>query len=221
MYYCVNWEPDIIVQVGDLRDWYSASRFPRKVNIMTPKQEDELAGFYADAMWETLCKELPKADKYQLLGNHCIRPLARVLEKAPEFEEDMVERVHERYTFDGVKTIYDPREELDLDGVRFIHGYLSKLGDHAIYNQMPVVCGHTHRGGVAYIPMKEKISFELNAGYLGDASHPALSYTAQKRATKWTLGFGLIDQDGPRFVALENEYLNLVSGSQELKPYLF
>lgn len=173
------------------------------------------------AFLEHAAKELPDAEKFQLMGNHCVRPIARIMERAPEFEEDMIEKVNERYTFDGVKTIYDPREELDVNGVRFIHGYRSKLGDHAVFNQMPVVCGHSHRGGTVFIPMRDRISYELNAGYLADASHPALSYTMQKKASNWTLGFGLIDESGPRFVPLSKEYLDLVADSAALKPYLF
>lgn len=211
----------MIVQVGDLRDWYSASRFTRKVNLFTPKQEDEWATYYSQLFWETLNRDLPNAEKHQLLGNHCIRPVARVLEKAPEFEEDMIRLLHERYTFEGVKTTYDPREELDVGGVRFIHGYLSQLGAHAKFNQMPVVCGHTHRGGVIPIPMHDTVSFELNAGYLADASHPALSYTMQKKATNWTLGFGVIDHDGPRFISLDARFLNSIANSDQIKPYLF
>lgn len=221
MFYCRQWKPDVIVQVGDLRDWYSASRFSRKVNLFTPKEEDTQATYYSDLLWETLNRWLPDAEKYQLLGNHCVRPIKRISELAPEFEDDYIPLLHERYTFDGVKTIYDPREELDLGGVRYIHGYLSKLGDHARFNQMPVVCGHSHQGGVVFIPQKDKVSFELNAGYLADPFHPALSYTMQKRATKWTHGFATIDTDGPRFHFLEQELLDRIALTDEIKDYIF
>lgn len=221
LYYCVEFQPEVIVQVGDLRDWYSHSRFTRKVNLFTPKQEDDWGSFYSELFWKTLNDKCEKAEKYQLLGNHCIRPMARIMEKAPEFEEDLVEKVHERFTFDGVKTIYDPREELDVGGVRFIHGYKSQLGDHAKFNHMSVVCGHTHRGGMVSIPLFDRNIFELNVGYLADPTHPALSYTMQKKATNWTLGFGLIDQDGPRFISLDNIYLSQVADSAAIKPYLF
>lgn len=221
MRFCRAFKPDTIIQVGDLRDWYSASRFSRKVNLFTPKEEDERATYYSSLFWDLLCTWLPRTKKYQLLGNHCIRPIKRIQEVAPEFEEDLIPHVHSRYKFDGVKTIYDPREELDLYGVRFIHGYLSKLGDHARFNQMPVVCGHSHQGGVVYLPQKDKIVFELNAGYLADASHPALTYTMQKRATRWTLGFATIDENGPRFHSLEAEYLARMARSRELKDYIF
>lgn len=46
-----------------------------------------------------------------------------------------------------------------------------------------------------------KTLYELNAGYLGDPESKALSYTPTK-ITNWTLGWGYIDEDGPRFVAL-------------------
>lgn len=221
MRFCRVYKPDVIVQVGDLRDWYSASRFSRKVNLFTPKEEDERAGYYSDLFWESLSRWLPRAKKYQLLGNHCVRPIKRIGELAPEFEEDYTPLLHDRYTFDGVKTIYDPREELDLYGVRFIHGYRSKLGDHASFNRMPVVCGHSHRGGVVYQNLKDEIIFELNAGYLADASHEALSYTMQKRMTNWTLGFATLDHEGPRFHGLSKELLDRAKRDRSLKDYIF
>lgn len=221
MYYCHQWKPERIIQVGDLRDWYSASKFSRRVNLFTPKEEDTQATFYSNVMWESLNKWCPNAEKYQLLGNHCVRPIKRIGELAPEFEEDYIPLLHERYTFDGVKTIYDPREELDLDGVRYVHGYRSKLGDHAAFNRMPVVCGHSHRGGVVTLNLADEIIWELNAGYLADATHPALSYTMQKKATNWTLGFGLIDSDGPRFIGIGQKFLSGVEKSHELKDYIF
>lgn len=221
LYYCRHWKPERIVQVGDLRDWYSASRFSRKVNLFTPQEEDQQASCYSDLLWESLERWCPGAEKYQLLGNHCVRPIKRIQEMAPEFEEEYLPLLHARYTFDGVKTIYDPREELDLDGVRFIHGYRSKLGDHAAFNRMPVVCGHSHRGGVVFQNLSDEIIWELNAGYLADAMHPALGYTMQKRATNWTLGFGTIDPDGPRFHGLGADFLQRIAGSSEIKDYLF
>lgn len=219
LYYCRFYRPEIIVQAGDLRDWYSASHFSRKVNLFTPQEEDREASYLSEWFWEKLGNWCPDAEKYQLLGNHCVRPIKRIGEVAPEFEEDYIPLLHERYTFDGVKTIYDPREELDLHGVRFIHGYKSKLGEHAAFNRMPVVCGHTHRGGVAMLNLHNEIIWELNAGYLADASHPALSYTMQKRATNWTLGFGTLDADGPRFHGMGAEFLRSVAGSEYLKNY--
>lgn len=220
LYYCRRWQPEVIVQVGDLRDWYSASRFTRKVNLFTPKEEDQQATYLSDLFWESLGRWCPNAEKYQLLGNHCVRPIKRIGEVAPEFEEDFIPLVHDRYSFDGVKTIYDPREELDLYGVRFIHGYKSGLGEHAAFNRMPVVCGHTHRGGVMPINLHDEVIWELNVGYLADASHPALSYTMQKRATNWTLGFGTIDSDGPRFHSLGRSLLAEAAATDEIKDYI-
>ena len=91
MCYCHHYQPEVIVQVGDLRDWYSASRFSRKVNLFTPKQEDEQATYYSDLFWESLGRWCPSAEKYQLLGNHCVRPIKRIGEVAPEFEEDFLQ----------------------------------------------------------------------------------------------------------------------------------
>ena len=220
IWFCIHFKPDYIVQKGDLRDWYSSSRFTRKVNLFTPKQEDEWASYYSEIFWSLLNEYVPKCEKYQLLGNHCVRPVARIMEKAPEFEEDLIEILHEKYTFEGVKTIFDPREELDIDDQRFVHGYLSQLGSHARFNQMSMNVGHSHQGGVVYIPLKEKIIWELNSGYLADPMHPALGYTMQKKATRWTHGFGCVDENGPRFVALTQWHLDSLREDKLFKKLL-
>jgi hypothetical protein len=64
---------------------------------------------------------------------------------------------------------------------------------------MSCAVGHSHVGGVAYRSIQGKVLFELNAGLLGDPEAKGLSYTPQK-LTRWTLGWGFIDQLGPRFI---------------------
>ena len=67
------------------------------------------------------------------------------------------------------------------------------------YNMMNSVVGHSHLGGTVFLPFKDNILWELNCGYIGDPESLALSYTAQKKVSKWTLGYGVIDDVGPRF----------------------
>lgn len=190
-------QPEVIVQVGDLYDMLAWSKFPISLNGYTPKQEIELAYHQATQMWARLKEIVPQARCVQLHGNHTIRPLKRVLEVAPALEVFI--QIDQFFKFEGVEFVKDPREELIIDGVAFIHGYASQIGRHRDFMQMSCVVGHSHRGGVVFRHIRGKTLFELNAGYLADPQSKALGYTNQ-RMVEWTQGVGIIDELGPRFV---------------------
>lgn len=199
-----TFRPHAIVQVGDLYDMFAAGRWAKSLDIMTPKQEYQLARDQAEEFWRLLRRASPKSACFQLIGNHDERPLKRVLDKAPEVASLM--KVDELFKFKGVKTANSEFDELVLKDIVFMHGYKSKLGDHATFNQMKTVCGHSHRGGVVFMPKRGtgtnlEMIWELNCGYLGDPDEVPLQYRKQSR-TIWTHGVGLIDHLGPRFVPL-------------------
>lgn len=190
-------KPKRAVQLGDLFDMYSWGKFPRSKNIYNPHEEMRRARADAESFWTEVQRRAPGIECWQLLGNHDARPLKRAIEAAPEIEIFL--RIDNFYEFPGVHLVADPRQELILDGIAFLHGYRSGLGDHRDHMLMSVVCGHTHKGGVDCRQVRGEILFELNAGYLGDPDTKAFSYTPQ-RAQKWTRGWGWIDKWGPRFV---------------------
>ena len=193
-------KPEVIVQVGDLYDLYSHAKFPRSHNVFTPREESKSARDGAEKMWAKLRKLCPKARLVQITGNHDARPMKRVLEVYPEAEDWITEIIQKMMSFDGVELISDTREELMLDGnVRVIHGHYAQLGKHRDFNVANIVCGHSHKGGVVYRQVRDEILWELNAGLTGDPSAKGLSYTAQ-RTIDWTLGWGWLDQWGPRFI---------------------
>jgi hypothetical protein len=137
---------------------------------------------------------------YQICGNHDARPLKRILEVYPEAEDWVKKMFAEMMTFPGVETILDTRQELVLPGdVMVIHGYKSKLGEHRDHMLFNAVCGHQHTGGVVYKNLRGRTLWELNAGLAGDPEAKGLTYTPQ-RITSWTLGFGWLDEYGPRFI---------------------
>jgi hypothetical protein len=88
LYSFVSRTPGIthIVQMGDLFDCYSFASFPKSMMEFTPRQELELAREMAGKMWAKLQELCPQAECHQILGNHSMRPIKRLLEQSPELE---------------------------------------------------------------------------------------------------------------------------------------
>lgn len=193
-------KPDYIIQVGDLLDCYAASKFPRSLNVYTPKEEERLGIEMATEMWKRLRADNPKAKCYQLLGNHDVRTLKRTLESLPIAEHWIEKYFRELFTFEGVETIFDTREELDLDGILFTHGFLG-AGSHKDYYLKNVIHGHDHKLYVQHRRIHGESIFEMSCGFLGDVEAKALSYTSSKLAN-FQLGFGWVDQWGARTIHL-------------------
>ena len=192
-------KPKRIVQVGDLYDMLSNSKFPRSLNVYTPGDELALGRKAAETFWGTIQKLVPRVECHQILGNHDWRPMKQVLAQAPELE--MFLDFEKWFKFDGVETNFDIRKELILDGIAYIHGYKSRLGEHMEYMRRPVICGHTHKAGVVYKNYGDTVHFEMNVGYLGDPDSKALSYTPQ-RHTHWTHSMGRLSEHGPQVILL-------------------
>jgi len=194
----VKLEPTHIVQVGDLYDFFSWSRFPKSVNLFTPREELNAAIKQAGIFWERIAELAPTAKLHQLKGNHDERIIKRLLDVAPEFE-DFID-LSMLWDFPGVKVQPDERTELVVNGIVFIHGYLSQIGQHALKILKPVACGHIHRGGVVFIRHVDRIFWELNAGTAADLTSKAMSYGKLRQFNNMTNGFGWIDDYGPRFI---------------------
>lgn len=195
-------KPKICVQMGDLYDMYAHSKFPKSQNLYMPDQEINLGFNMASQMWKKIISLSPGIECYQLLGNHDIRPIKRIIENYPEGEGLIKDVFNKWFTFEGVKTNYDYRQELILNEIVFLHGYRSSINAHRDFNQMNTVYAHTHKCHTSFRPYKNKIIWELNPGYIGDPMSKALGYSPQK-INDWTVGFGYIDQYGPRAIVLE------------------
>lgn len=190
-----------IVQMGDLYDRFSYSRFPKRL-IMTPREETYQGYDMAEKMWARIRKAAPKAKLFQIKGNHDARLAKRIVEIMPEL--DHLIDYKELYEFDGVETIHDESESLEIRGWHFIHGF-TKPGKHieAVHFNN-VVCAHTHKGGTwskrLHQKKNPKVLTELNCGYVGDPFHEALVYRPLKKFFDWTWGVGAIDGMGGRFI---------------------
>jgi hypothetical protein len=193
-------KPAYIVQMGDARDFFSLSKYAHSLDLMTPEEELAKGTKQLNDMWARLQKAAPKAEKHQLLGNHDERAAKTLMAKAPELE-GLVKWDH-LFRFPNVKTHYDPKEEIFLGDICFMHGYKSH-GAHARYNQCPTVVGHLHTGGVVYFRDTKKVYWELNSGLAGDLDAPVFSYRNQRKLHGWTQGCGWIDEHGPRFMSFK------------------
>lgn len=190
-----------IVQLGDLYDLFSYSKFSKRL-FMTPREETFEAIAGAEKFWKSIHKVCPNAKKFQILGNHDARLAKRVVEKMPEL--DHLVKYNEIFTFDNVETVYDPLESLVLRNWHFIHGF-GKEGSHVEAVHFNNVClGHTHRGGTWTKRLNQRknpvLLTELNCGFLGNPFHEALIYRPLKKYFTWTWGVGVIDQYGGRFI---------------------
>lgn len=197
-----NEKPDIVIQLGDLYDFYSHTKFARSHDIMTPKEEASEARLGAEKFWKTIKKITPRSRKIQLLGNHCVRPIKRIQEKYPEIAS-MID-MKPMFTFSGIETVYDDRSWIEIEGVIYLHGYLTQLGAHTRHFMKPVVHGHSHRGGTVFFNTLHGMLWELDCGYLADKTQAPLMYGPTKNVL-WTKGLGIVDSYGPRFVIVPGQ----------------
>lgn len=201
-------KPDVVIQMGDLYDLFSFTRFPRTHNIYTPSQELTIARKDAALFWSSVKHAGPRRmRRIQLWGNHDDRAVKLALNKAPELEEFVHAGMRSLMRFDGVETVDDSREVYKIDNVGYHHGYLLQPGAHARQNLCSMVTAHTHFGCVVPLKLEKEIIWELNVGFVADRFAKPLGYSPQRRFSRMTLGFGLIDRWGPRFVPLNTEEL--------------
>ncbi len=195
-------QPQLVIQLGDLYDLLSFSRYSRSHDLYTPADELSRGRKAAEDFWREVSRRAPGARRIQLRGNHDDRACKRVAEALPEIATLVNPVIDALFQFDGVETIQDSRMEFEYEGTLYMHGY-GRFGSHAKRNLQNTVTGHLHRGGVEFVPSARGSIWELNAGFLGDHEAPVFSYHAQKKAHGTTLGVGIVDQWGPRFVPFD------------------
>jgi predicted phosphodiesterase len=193
-------KPDLVVQMGDVYDALSFSRYPRDVNVATPKSEMYRGRLAAEDMWCRIHRRSPRSKLVQLRGNHDERIEKRVTERLPEFL--FLLDLKGLYEFPYVETVYCPQQEFLYDGTLYMHGYLSGLGRHALRNQQNTVCAHTHKGGTVFHRNRRGVYWELNAGWCGNVKAPAFDYRPQRFVRDDTPGVGLVRDGAPSFVPL-------------------
>lgn len=197
-------QPTLVVQMGDLYDLFSFSRYARSLNYMTPKDEVTLARGRAAATWATIAKAAPKAVLKQLRGNHDIRVESLLKDKVPSLAGLL--GVDDWYKFPGVVTHMDATAEVPLriNGrlISLHHGFLSNPGSHMRHFETSTITGHSHRGHVLYETTRNGQRFDANAGYLAMPTANVFKY-GESSKKNWTRGFLTVDASGPRFICLE------------------
>lgn len=187
-------KPTHVVQIGDLLDQYVFSRYSRSLEI-TPSNEITLGIRYAEQMWAEIRRCAPKAKCVQVLGNHDVRMKKRIGDRLPELEM----MAADLYSFKGVATLHSDRDYVEIDGVVYVHGWLSKSIDHAKHFNKPVVHGHRHRPA---IEVDRPGLWSMDVGFMADEKAVPLNYTMNK-LTKWTLACGVVENGQPRLIFLK------------------
>jgi hypothetical protein len=194
-------EPSHIVQLGDILDCYSYSRFPNSLNITTPEKEIKVGREMAQKFWADMHRAAPDASLHQIPGNHEERPLKQIMRAAPALEIPIMEWMKKLLTFDGVQSIYNPQDELEINGTIFHHGWSCTPGFHVRHFLQSTIHGHTHHANLTFLLAGLKLLFEMDCGMLADQFARPLLYR-NSATCKWTPGFGFWDALGPRFCPL-------------------
>lgn len=187
--------PTHIVQIGDLLDQYVFSKYSRSLQV-SPLEEIEHGLQLATDMWAGLIKLSPSAKCYQLLGNHDVRMAKRITERMPELCEFFSH--NDLYKFTGVNVCKSDRDFIEIEGVIYVHGWLSKSIDHAKFFGKPTVHGHRHRPCIEY---DRKELWSMDVGYMANRESLPLQYTSSK-FTKWTTSCGIVENGLPRIILL-------------------
>jgi hypothetical protein len=120
----------------------------------------------------------------------------RITEKMPELCDFFSHK--DLYKFEGVKVCQSDRDYIEIDGVVYVHGWLSKSLDHAKYFGKPCVHGHRHRPTIEY----DRASlWSMDVGFMADEKSLPLQYTASK-FSKWTMACGMVEDGKPRLILL-------------------
>ena len=149
----------------------------------------------ATKFWKDIARISPRSKKYQLIGNHDVRVSKRISEKLPELAE--LFNVIDLYSFKGVKVLKSDRDYLEIDGVVYCHGWLSKSLDHAKHFNKPTVHGHRHRPCIEV----DGDLWSMDCGFMADETSLPLQYTMSK-LTKWRMAYGIVENKSPRLVLL-------------------
>lgn|ERR1035437_123435 len=188
-------KPTHVVQIGDCLDQYVFSKYARSMRI-SPEHDISQGIALMQGMWKEIKRMLPRAKCYQLMGNHDVRLSKRIAELLPELTEFFNHR--DLYKLSGVTVLDSDKDFLEIEGVIYVHGYLTKSIDHAKHFNKPTVHGHRHQ---PMIDTHDRL-WSMDVGFLADIGQLPLQYT-QSKVVKWRLACGLVDNKQPSLFFLD------------------
>lgn len=177
---------DQVVQIGDMFDFYFLSFHPTSANAMSGNEEINKA-MESKEKWQEVFPEIKI-----LIGNHEARLMRRY--NYGLIPSRLQKTINEAFGFPDTWTVH---QNLEIDGVLYIHGHGAKGGrdaaiNNAIAARQSVVQGHTHLyGGVKYDTSFGGTVFGLNVGCGVDESQYVFSY-AKLSPQSGTLGCGVV-----------------------------
>jgi predicted phosphodiesterase len=193
-----KWQPDIVVQLGDLTDQRMWSRFSHEPDADNASTE-----------WEKTVEQVAEVHSLFpsmtiLLGNHCERYMKRAFEVS--IPKQLIKSLEELFPYEGWMW-HTGNQPLVLNtptgNVSFMHGdncnaNLSQLAQRV---GMSTVRGHTHQAGLLYTQTFQGSMFAMECGCIVDESHPAMGYAA-KSPKRCFIGFATIENGVPELFRL-------------------
>lgn len=190
-----EYEPDIIVNVGDEWDNCALSKYPKNPDGLSAGDEHKRAkkasrGFY-EAFPEVLVCE----------SNHRERLYKRAYEAG--IPADLIKDTH---SYMGAPPGWKWADSWTVDGIVFEHGHRASgasTGEKLIdANHASTVYGHHHNSpGVTYRKVGKRTYFAMNVGCLIEESSYAMSYTRDNRKRP-VLSCGVIVDGVPHLVPM-------------------
>lgn len=195
-----EYKPDDVISVGDESDLAPISRY----SLNTRSMYDGDLGKERDRVVEVL-RMLQV--KHITRSNHLDRWFA-ALARVPAFETIPEMRLEEFYKFDELGITYHQEPWSPAPGWLLMHGdegTMSSVAGQTALNLAikragkSVVCGHTHRQGIAshtftYLGDKRPRTLTgFEVGTLADFNSPGMRYAKFKN---WQMGFGMLYVEG-------------------------
>lgn len=190
-----KYNPNLIIQMGDLFDNHSTSRWEHDPDGYSPGDELKAARKHSKGLF----KLFPRVT--MILGNHDVRSAKKAFSVG--ISAHVLSSPHEIM---GLPKGWEVTNEYIIDGVRYVHGDgFSGHNAHrkaAATSMQSTAIGHIHsHAGVAYLANHNGLYFGLNVGCLIDHHKYAFEY-AKFCPDKPILGCAIIDKGVPHFIPM-------------------
>jgi len=192
--FCSEYQPDIIVQVGDFIDAQAWSKHPKHTDSLSPDHEWNLVE-KASSRFHSLFPSDTRL--YIIEGNHDRRHKMRALEAS--IPSQLVRPLSAMFPFENW-IWWVQQKPLTLDGVDYVHGDELAGNAHTKASRCgrSIVQGHLHSdAGLKYIRSFHRMTFGLDVGCMMDLKSIAARY-ANKRLLRSWIGWATVTDGVPQ-----------------------